>query len=756
MSRMRLCTVTLLTAGTVLCGPGAASAQRRRPPPPPLPPWNIIMPQSRVIAWDDAAAVRVTGVDVEVTIVEQVATTTMDLSLENPSYRRLEAELIVPVPEGSVIRGLDFQGTAPEPTAQILPKEEAHRIYQSIVARIRDPALMEFVGYNLIRTSVFPVEPAGTQRMRVIYEHILDGDGDRRDYVLPRSESLDYTVPWNISVRIKSRTPISTVYSPSHEMETVESERNSIWVRTAERARTEPGPFRLSYLLGGDQVNATLMTYPDPGVGGGYFLLLAGLPAVVDQNTADEATKRDVTVVIDRSGSMAGEKLDQALSAALQIVEGLEDEEAFNLIVYNEYVDRFSAGPVIRSGRTLKAAREYLEQVRARGGTNIHDALLEALRSEPGEGMLSIVLFLTDGLPTVGKTSEVAIRRMATDANTHQKRIFTFGVGFDVNVPLLDRIASENRGTSTYVLPHEDVELKIAQVFRRLVGPVLTNPKLEVVDSDGRPAPGRTRDVIPAMIPDLFDGDQLVVLGQYMGDDPLRIRLAGDYLGKERTFAFAFPLDGATTRNAFVPRLWASGKIALLIDAIRQLGADAGTPYAHGVPPDDPRVRELVEAVVELSVEFGILTEYTAFLATEGTDLSEKEEMVAESGAVLHGRAMGVREGKKAYNQARNLDSMKQPTLNPRNEYLDQDLARVAVSAVQQINDRTFYRKSGRWVDSRLARQPQGSEPARVVEVGSDEFLTLVDRLAEENRQGCVSLSGEIVLEVDGESVLVR
>ncbi len=756
MCRIRLFSAVLVAAGALLHCASDAAAQRYWPPPPPVPPWNVIVPQSRVIAWDEAAAVRVTDVDVDVTIVEQVATTSMDLALENPSRRRLEAELIIPVPEGSAIRGLDFQGTAPEPTAQILPKEEAHRIYQSIVARLRDPALMEFVGYNLIRTSVFPVEPAGTQKVRVIYDHILSGDGDRRDYVLPRSESVDYTVPWSISVRVKSQKPISTVYSPSHELETVESGKNSAQVRIAQHARTEPGPFRLSYLLGGETVSATLMAYPDPGVGGGYFLLLAGLPALEEGKSTNVPTKRDVTVVIDRSGSMAGEKLEQARNAALQIVEGLDDGEAFNLIVYNEYVDRFSEGSVVRSGRTLKAAREYLEGVRARGGTNIHDALVEALRDQPQNGTLPIVLFLTDGLPTVGQTSEVAIRRLSTDANTYEKRIFTFGVGFDVNVPLLDRMASENRGTSTYVQPGEDVEVKVAQVFRRLAGPILTDPELEVVDSDGRPVPGRTRDLIPSRIPDLFDGDQLVVLGQYLGDDPLHVRLTGDYLGAQRTFRFTFPLDKATTRNAFVPRLWASRKIALLIDAIRQMGADGGTPYTHGVPPDDPRVRELVEAVVELSIEFGILTEYTAFLATEGTDLWEKEEVLAQSGAMLHGRAMGVREGKKAFNQAHNLDSMRQPTLNPRNEYLDQDLARVVVSQVQQVNDRAFYRKGGRWVDSRLARQGERSEPTRVVEVGSDEFLALVDRLAQDNRQGCASLSGEIVLEVDGQAVLVR
>ncbi len=238
---------------------------------------------------------------------------------------------------------------------------------------------------------------------------------------------------------------------------------------------------------------------------------------------------------------MAGDKLTQVRAAAQQILAGLEPDESFNMIVYNEAVEVFSQRPVVKNAANLAAASRYLQGVLACGGTNIHDALVESLRQEPTQDRLPIVLFLTDGRPTIGQTSEKSIRDAAEAANTYGKRVFTFGVGVDVNSPLLEHLASASRATATFVLPGEDLELKVAQVFQRLSGPVLAEPRLTVLDGDGNPAAGRTRDLIPTRLPDLFDGDQLAVLGQYVGERPLAFRLTGQYLGRQRNFRVSLP-----------------------------------------------------------------------------------------------------------------------------------------------------------------------------------------------------------------------
>ncbi len=533
-------------------------------------PWtsHMVVPQARAYPPAHAPALEITGVTAGVVIRDRIATTMMEIHVRNPSAARQEAALFVPVPDGAVVREFAFQGSGAEPSARLLSRDEAREIYDRIVSQARDPALLEFAGLNLVRSSVFPLEPGRGQAVRLTYEQLLSVNGDRVDYVLPRSESIEYTVPWKIAVKISSGNSITAVYSPSHRLKTARPKPTEAAVELAPEAGSEPGPFRLSFLREQAGVSASLFAYPDPKIGGGYFLLLAGLPPAAAR--PDRAgLKREVTLVIDHSGSMRGEKLDQARESALQILAGLDEGESFNIILYNEGVDPFASRPVRKSRATIKDANDFLAGMTARGGTNIHDALLEALRQPPVDGALPIVLFMTDGLATVGQTSEAAIRELARKGNPHQRRIFTFGVGVDVNTPLLEKIAYESRATTTFVLPGEDVEVKVGAVFQRLRGPVLADPELAIGGSTTR---RRTRELIPGRLSDLFEGDQIVILGQYTGDEPLDFTLRGNFRGTSRVFEFRLPVENATTRNGFVPRLWASRKIGLLVDAIREQG----------------------------------------------------------------------------------------------------------------------------------------------------------------------------------------
>jgi Ca-activated chloride channel homolog len=705
---------------------------------------NVIMPQAGAYSPGARCAVKIVEVRAGAVILEQVATTTLEISLANPCSTRQEAELLVPVPDGAVVRGFDFQGSGAEPKAELLPKESAAGTYHSLVAKIRDPALLEFVGYSLMRSSVFPVEANSGQKVRLTYENLLPADGNRIDYLLPRSESMKYSVPWKISIRIKSKTPIQTVYSPTHEIETVVRSEHIVSARLAGNGKLEPGPFRVSYLLRRSDITASFLAYPDPKIGGGYFLLLAGLPdqAAVGKRTA---MKREVTLVIDRSGSMHGTKMDQAKKAATGILDRLNPGELFNLIAYNESVESFASRPLSPLPEVLASARNWINNIASSGGTNIYDALAEAMRPAPSKDFLPLTLFLTDGLPTVGRTSENSIREVVRAGQDVRRRVFTFGVGADVNTPLLNWIANQTGGAATFVLSDTDLEESIRRISRRLSGPVLSDPRLTVLDREGRDAAGAVHDLLP-LPRDLFEGDQLVVLGAYRGSRPLTFELTVNLSGSMRSFRFTFETEKASVQNSYVPRLWASRKIGLLSDAIRQTQ-----------PSTDPRIKELVDEVVKLSTEFGIMTEYTSFLALEGTDLSRQDAVLSLANTNFLNLALPIRSGKASVNQELNNNfRMTQNWLDHSNTLTDQNLERVSITSVRQVSDRTFYRKNGRWVDSSLVEHESAAQPSREIQFGTGEYFDLAERLAVQGRQGSLALGGEILINVDGRTILVR
>ncbi|MEL7497303.1 MAG: VIT domain-containing protein [Planctomycetota bacterium] len=748
-------------------------------------PWssNVIIPQTYRMSTAANYNVHVTGVSADVSIVEQVATTTMQVHLSNPTDQDQVAEIVIPVPEGAVVKGFTFEGNKDEPTTELLSKLEARKTFEAIVAKLKDPALLEFAGLNLIRSSVFPVPAKGTQKVEVIYEHLLTADGDRVDYVLPRSGSVMYDTPWKVKVNIRSKRSITTAYSPSHSIQTRQFNENQIMALVEESATATPGAFQLSYLLKQGAVSASMFAYPDADNKGGYFLLLAGTGKKEFAKTDEVPIKRDIVLVIDRSGSMRGKKIEQAREAARQVVEGLKFGESFNIITYSDEITKFSEQAVVKDKKSIKKAIAFLDAIVARGGTNLHEALKRSLQIEPGEATLPITMFLTDGLPTVGETSELAIRKLASDENPHSRRVFTFGVGYDVNTPLLDKIATTTRAFSTFVLPGQDVEAKVATVFKGLDGPIISNPELQVVTANGKPT-SRVSNLLPNSIPDLYSGDQLVVLGRYRGKRPLRFELDGNFRGEQRTFRFEFDIrESAKTSNAFVARLWASRRIASLTDTIRDLGATqlAAVVAANVSKPaqqqtltskknplmlasaapampsaTEQRIREMVDEIVSLSTEFGILTEYTSFLAEEGIDFSDKDAISKRANANYYDRAVGCRVGVGSVNQELNNSLQRgQSKLNVTNAYWTADMKRATITNVQQCNSGAYFRRGERWISNSLVEKENDVKPDRTIEFESKEYYELVWDLVELNRQQEMTLEGEILIKLGDESILI-
>jgi Ca-activated chloride channel family protein len=745
----------------------------------------FVMPQTHRVprSW---SAVTISAVAANISIVDQLATTTLEISVTNPGSSPQQAELLLPVPDGVTVRSLQYDGTGPEPTARLLPRAEARRIYDSIVHASRDPALLEFAGMGVIRSSAFPVPAGATQKIRITFEQLLVADAGRIDYVLPKTESLatGTGIPWTIKATVKSSAPISTVFSPSHDMASERTGAGDFTVTIPANSASGPGTFRLSALMPTDSkaASATLYAYPDAGMEGGkggYFLLVAAVPT--EKPEGAKPVPREMTIVLDRSGSMQGGKFEQARKAAVNVINGLAPGERFNIIDYSDTVELFAKEPVVLDDKARAEALAYLGRLQANGGTNLHDALMSAVTAPAHAGSMGLVLFLTDGLPTVGERGEVAIRDHVKASNKAGRRIFSFGVGFDVNTPLLSGLARAAKGAPTFILPDEDVEVKVSQVSRRLRGPTLGSPTLVMIGADGKPTTRATRDLQPAVLDDVFEGDQVVILGQYTGEsDTLKINLGGEYFGTPRTFEFNLKLDAATPRNGFVPRLWATRKVAALVEEIRQSSAEPGSAGTEA------RTKELVDQITQLSMRWGVMTPYTSFLATEQNPgewdrldaLGRVHERVLEESRV-RGGAGGVAQDadvdlklKSVNAQTSNSTYAVAPSAVPADgrtrafaRYSGPGTAngggggegggKVIFNTVQNINAQTYYNRNAKWVDGRVLSK-ETEKPEVEVTVGTPEFEKVADALIDEGQAGVLSLEGDILILVGGKLTLIR
>jgi len=708
------------------------------------PNWTLSHVRARPHHPDTLA---VTGIAAKVAIKGQIATTELLLSFHNPDGRAKEGRALLPVPADATLKSFAMEGPSGKLEAKLLPRQEAREIYDEIVRQLKDPAILEFAGLGAVKTGVFPVAPRATARLRIVYEELLEVEGDRVDYLLPRTQAMASDAPpWKISVDWKDGAGIRTLYSPSHQIALKRESGKRISFSL--EGKINPGPLQVSILRRRERnAVASFLCHPEKD-DEGYFLMLLSPP-----ERDDDAPKlrREVTVVMDRSGSMAGQKLKQARAAARQVIGGLEDGERFNLITYNESVESFCDQPIELNAEVRENAHLFLDRLRVSGGTNIHGALGNALSQETREGFLPMVLFLTDGLPTIGETSEVKIRESMAKVNRGRRRIFTFGVGVDVNTPLLSRLADDSRAVATFVLPSEDVELKVARVFRRLAGPVLRTPKLTV-----KGTPGRISDLLPSALPDFFAQDQIVLVGRYHGKEDLEFVLTGSDGREEKRFEFAFK-PTAKKNSDFVPRLWATRKIAVLTEALRDLGADSAMLDLTGnaTSPHDPRVTELVDEIVRLSTEHGILTEYTAFLAREGEVFHSRAVQNEIATGNFIGRALKQRSGKAGVNQEMNLKRWKSAgTVDKFNRWVNEDLQEEAVTKVQQVGRKTFYARGQEWVDADAANAR--AEDVIPIEIGSRAFFVLVDRLVSLNQQSTLSLGPQTHLVVDGKLYQLR
>lgn len=616
---------------------------------------------------------------VQVEIKDQVAKTTVDQVFHNPLNRELEGTYLFPIPEGASISSFMMEVNGKLQKPELLAAGDARRVYEEIVRRRIDPGLLEYAGQNLYRARVFPIPANGDKEMKLAYEEVLSRKDQLHHYRYGLSTEKLSSRPLDnasLSITLESKAAIKNIYSPSHEVSIQRIDDHHAKV-SWEASQVRPDQdFDLYWTTSEDALGATLLSYQEPGEDG-YFMLLAS-PKLKWEQQAPQA--RRMTFVVDTSGSMSGEKIQQARDALLFNLNQLVPQDSFQLLTFSDTINPFTPQAVKASAKEVSAALSFARNIEAVGGTNINDALLEALKTPTGQDV-PMLLFLTDGDPTVGETDFNQILKNVRAANQQDVRLFVFGVGYDVNIPFLDKLARENHGTTEFVRPSENIETKVSRLFSQISHPIMTNPKL----SWGSAAP---HDILPTQLPDVFKGSQLVIVGRYRHPGSQTLTISGQVNGKTQSYSFpGQQFAQGRTAYSFLPRLWASRRIGQLLDQIRLNGQN----------------KELVEEVVRLSRQYGIITEYTSFLVRDEVDVrsANPAPMVKEAEEKLS-RSLDADKGAWAVSQSQNASNMQKAAAPAAGggSYYDEAGNLQTVSEVKYVAQRAFYLKQGTWQDS--------------------------------------------------------
>ena len=711
-----------------------------------LPRPSIIWPPRHPIPRPTPPATyKIKELSVQARLIDQVAQVQVSQTFVNTGSRQLEVSFIFPLPYDGAVEQMTLLVDGKEYPAKLLAAEDARRLYEDIVRKNKDPALLEWMGTGLFKTSVFPVPAGASRTVSLRYSQICRKEEGLTDFLFPLS-TAKYTshAVEKVTVRatIESRDEIKNVYSPTHEVKIKRPDDQHATITYSVEKEIPTSDFRLLYDVGKGTVSTRVLSYRPDKDKDGYLLLLAS-PKIKAPD--EKSPAKTVIFVVDRSGSMSGKKIEQARGALKFVLENLRKGDLFNIVAYDSQVETFRPELQRFDDDARKAALGFIEGIYAGGSTNIDGALRAALAQLQDSSRPSYVLFLTDGLPTAGVTNEMKIVENAKQANDVRARVFSFGVGYDVNSRLLDKLVRENFGQSEYVRPDEDIEDRVSRLYRRIQSPVMTDVGIEFVFDEVRTEAGSpVNRVYPKDSFDLFAGEQLVVVGRYKKSGTAKVIVSGAVRGKKQSLDFPAKLAKKSSDEtfAFIEKLWAVRRVGEIIDELDLKGKND----------------ELINELVDLSTRHGILTPYTSFLADENTSVHDLASNAVRSGRRLD--ALGLSDGAGAFIQREMKGKLQRaaqaaPAAEMSRSFSADDarlatpsgsgLGRAgggfggfgyaeeaaeelaeAIQTVRNIGNRAFYRRGERWVDSTLTKEQE--EKAIQIKQFSDEYFDLARR----------------------------
>ncbi len=634
---------------------------------------------------------------VTVTINDQVSVTHVDQVIYNPNDWTIEGTYIFPIPVDAVVSNFILWVDGKPVQGQVLDATQARQTYEQIVASMRDPALLEYIGRGAVQARIFPIAPQGERRIELEYTQALPAEGGLVSYLYPLNTekfSIQPIESVTINVDIQSSVPIRAIYSPSHNVGINRESDTHITVGYEASNVLPDTDFALYYSLGEAQA-FHLLSYRDPGDGAdpdGFFMIMLA-PGI---NAGDQVIPKDLLLVLDRSGSMEGEKFQQVQQASRYILEHLNGEDRFNIISFSTGISSYASR--LRPANEVDQALSWLGGLSAGGSTDINRALLEAAAMIDVERP-AYLIFLTDGLPTEGVMDSPSILANFSANAPENLRLFTFGVGYDVDTVLLDSLSQEHHGRSSYVQPGMSLGEILSTFYNGISTPVMTNLELSIAGLS-------SYDLYPNPLPDLFAGSQVILLGRYREGGEADISLMGEVNGEGQTLTFeGQKLEQRSEANsirASIPRLWATRKVGFLLNEIRLQGAN----------------QEIIDQIIKLSIRYGIVTPYTSYLVTEQAPLGEaqQKQLSQDTFNSLQAMPTAAPSGQAAVQSAVDAGAMQSAASAP-------SVPLEAASSVRVLGSRTYVLADGVWIDTSF--DPDTME-ASSIEFLSSEYFDLV------------------------------
>ena len=563
---------------------------------------------------------------VDVLIEDGYAITTVEQVFVNPHDRDLEAWYSFPVPaHGSVVELTVWIDGQPV-TGEVLEREEARQLYEEEKAAGRDAGITEKDSYKTFETRISPVRAGQDTRVRLVYIQPAEVDTGIGRYVYPLEEggvddtklafwtaSEEVTGQFSFDLRLKSAWPVEAVRLPDQPLAAIQPLADGEWSVHLGNRVSGPGAMPSNEMPGGLQaatrnqaaVNAAVFSLDKDLVV--YWRQQAGLPGSVDLIAHKPAGNnrgtfmmvvtpgddlkpiqegRDWVFVLDVSGSMGGKyaTLVDGVQRALQKMRG---EDRFRIVLFNNGSRELTPGFVSATPETVAHYSQALVTISPGNSTNLYAGIKQGLKSLDGDRTSALVL-VTDGVANVGETRQ---RRFIELLGKKDVRLFTFVMGNSANRPLLDALTRASGGFAVNISNSDDIVGQLLAATSKVTHEALHGVKIRI---DGV----KTADITPAQIGSLYRGQQLVVFGHYWGDGMADVRLTGRISGEHKTYQTRFAFPAVATDNPEIERLWAYASVEDALQEINDFGENA----------------DLKQVIVDLGVEYGLVTDYTAMV----------------------------------------------------------------------------------------------------------------------------------------------